>query len=137
MRARFLPSTSTFTVPSGSRSSCTTVPSVPTLVDVVLGRVVGLRVLLRREEDDLLLVHRLFERADRLLPPDEERDHHVREDDDVAQRQQRNAQAAARVVAAGILLVLVVSKEHRSPADLAQRGLGRLLVEDDRLLAAW
>jgi hypothetical protein len=30
MRARFLPSTSTFTVPSGKRRSWTTVPSVPT-----------------------------------------------------------------------------------------------------------
>jgi hypothetical protein len=36
-------------------------------VDVVLGRIVGLRILLRREEDVLLLVHRLFEAADRLL----------------------------------------------------------------------
>ena len=53
-RARCLPSTSTFTVPSGSRRSWMIVPSVPTAEDVVGGRLVRLRLLLGAEEDGLV-----------------------------------------------------------------------------------
>ena len=83
------PSTSTFTVPSGSLSSCSTLASVP-ISKIALGRriVVG-GVLLRREQDERVGAHHLFERLDRLLAADEERHDHVREDDDVAQRQHR------------------------------------------------
>ena len=79
MRARRLPSTSTFTVPSGSRSSWMIVPTVPTAkMSSGVGSLV-LALLLRGEEDLLVAVHRLFERADRLLAADEERHDHVRE----------------------------------------------------------
>ena len=87
MAARRLPSTSTFTVPSGSFSSCRIVETVPTRkmssgAGIVLGG-----VLLRDEQDLLVVAHDRFERADGLLAADEQRDDHVREHDDVAQRQ--------------------------------------------------
>jgi hypothetical protein len=65
-------------------------PSVPTSIDVVFSRIIGLGVALRRQQDRLLLVHRLFERLDRLLAPDEERNHHVREDNDIREWQSGN-----------------------------------------------
>src|SRR5882724_10063194 len=100
-------------------------------VDVVLGGVIGLGVLLRREEDELLLVHRLLEGADRLLPPDEERHHHVREDDDVPQRQERHAETT-RLRRRLARISFLVPEKHSSPVPLC--GLGRLLEEDDGLL---
>ena len=57
--------------------------------DVFGLRIVGRRVVLRREEDPLVLAERVLERADRRRPPDDERHHHVREDDDVPQRDDR------------------------------------------------
>ena len=94
-RAR-LPSTSTFTVPSGRRSSCMIAPTVPTAkMSSGVGSLV-LALLLRGEEDLLVAAHRLVERGDRSLAADEELRDHVREHDDVAQRQQRERCRARR-----------------------------------------
>ncbi len=59
------------------------------LVQVLRGRVVLRRLLLRDEQDVLAGLHRHVERLDGLGPPDEQRDDHVRKDHDVAQRKQR------------------------------------------------
>jgi Tfp pilus assembly protein PilZ len=87
MRARRLPSTSTFTVPSGRRSSWMIVPMVPDLEDVLgMGSLVfaffcaARKISLSRPSP--------LRARDRLLAADEERHDHVREDDDVAQREQ-------------------------------------------------
>ena len=89
MRARRLPSTSTFTVPSGRRSSWMIVPTVPTSkMSSGVGSLV-LAFFCAARKISLSLAHRLFERGDRLLAADEQRHHHVREHDDVAQRQKR------------------------------------------------
>src|SRR5690606_38338545 len=58
-------------------------------IDVLLRRLVDIRLLLSDEQDLLACRHRFVERDDRLLPPDEERKHHVRIDDDVPQRKDR------------------------------------------------
>src|SRR5690606_34154231 len=58
-------------------------------INVLLRRLVDVRLLLRDEQDLLARGHRLVERDDRFLPPDEERKHHVRIDDDVPQRKDR------------------------------------------------
>ena len=89
--ARRLPSTSTFTVPSGRRRSWMMCPIVPTSKMSSGVGVVGLGLLLRGEQDLLVGGHRLFEGGDGLLAADEQRDDHVREDDDVAQGKERNA----------------------------------------------
>ena len=90
MRARRLPSTSTFTVPSGSRSSWMIVPSVPTAkMSSGVGSLVFAFFCAARKIS-LSLRHRLVERGDRLLAPDEQRHDHVREHDDVAQREERH-----------------------------------------------
>ena len=101
--ARRLPSTSTFTVPSGSRSSWMIVPIVP-IVKMSSG-IGSLVFALRCAERKISfrrgpLPHRLLERADRLLAADEQRHHHVREYDDVPQRQQWNAARTPLVVLA-------------------------------------
>ena len=95
IRPAALPSTSTFTVWSGRRSSWMIEPSVPTAVDVLLAGLLGRGVALRREQELAAAGHGLLERVDRLRPPDEERHHHVREDDDVAERKQRHHPARA------------------------------------------
>ena len=59
------------------------------VVQVVGGRLVLGRRLLRDQQDVLAGFHRDVERLDRLRAADEQRNHHVRKDDDVAQRQQR------------------------------------------------
>ena len=79
MRARWPPSTSTLTVPSGSFSSCSTVPTVPTVKMSAGRRIVLRRVLLGDEEDLLIVLHHVLERAHRFLAPDEQRHDHVRE----------------------------------------------------------
>jgi hypothetical protein len=62
-RAR-LPSTSTFTVPSGSFSSCSTVPACrPDRRWHRPRRIVLAGVLLGDEQDLLVVLHHLFERA--------------------------------------------------------------------------
>ncbi len=68
--------------------------------DVLLARVVGLGLLLRREHQLAIARHRLLERVDRLLAPHEQRHHHVREHDDVAERKEGQVPrpGAARVV---------------------------------------
>jgi hypothetical protein len=67
----------------------------PDREDVLLARIVGLRLALRGEDQLLVTGHRFFERVDRLLAPDEQRHHHVREHDDVAQREQGQGPRAA------------------------------------------
>ena len=95
MRARCVPSTSTFTVPSGSFSICSTVATLPmSYRSSARGLVLGRR-LLRDEQDVLAGFHRHVERLDRLRAPDEQRDDHVREHDDVAQRQQRQVRSVS------------------------------------------
>ena len=91
MRARWPPSTSTFTVPSGSFSSCSTVEIGADGEDVLRRRIVLRGVLLRDQQDLLVVLHHVLERADGLLAPDEQRHDHVREDDDVPQRQDRDS----------------------------------------------
>ena len=87
MRARWPPSTSTFTVPSGSFSSCSTVPIVPT-VKMSAGVGSSWAAFFWVDQQDLLVVlHHVLERAHRLLAADEQRHDHVREHDDVTQRQ--------------------------------------------------
>ena len=89
MRARCTPSTSTFTVPSGSFSICRMVETQPisNMSSAPGSSLAG--GLLGDQHDVLARLHRHFERLDRLRAADEQRNHHVREDDDVAQRQQR------------------------------------------------
>ena len=89
MRARWPPSTSTLTVPSGSLSSCSTVPIVPTVKMSLARRIVLRRVLLGDQQDLLVVLHHVFERADGFLAADEQRHDHVGEHHDVAQRQDR------------------------------------------------
>ena len=87
------PSTSTFTVPSGSLSICRMLDDAADLVQVLgPGLVLG-GGLLRHQQDALARLHRGFQRLDRLRAPDEQRDHHVREHHHVAQRQQRELDA--------------------------------------------
>ncbi len=57
--------------------------------DVLGLRIVGGRVVLRRQEDPLVLTERMFERADRRRPSDDERHHHVWKNNDVPQRDDR------------------------------------------------
>jgi hypothetical protein len=59
------------------------------LVQVLGGRLILGRGLLRDEQDALARLHGDLHRLDRLGPPHEERDHHVRKHHDVPQRQQR------------------------------------------------
>ena len=56
-------------------------------IDVVGGRIVLGRVLLRHQQDLLVVLHHGFKRANRFLAADEEWHDHVREHNDVAQRQ--------------------------------------------------
>ena len=110
--ARRTPSTSTFTVPSGSGSSWMTWPMVPKwkMSSGVGSFVLAFFWAARRMtalSSGALVGHRVLQRRDGLLPADEQRDHHVRKHDDVPQREQRNGAPTLL----GILLV-VSSEEH-------------------------
>ena len=94
MRARWPPSTSTLTVPSGSFNSCSTVPIVPTVKMSEVDGIVLRRVLLRDEKDLLIVLHHVLERPHRFLAADEQRHDHVRKHDDVAERQDRIKRSA-------------------------------------------
>ncbi len=82
-----MPSTSTFTVPSGSLSSWSTRGERADRDRSCRAADRRRRVLLGGQQNVLVGAHHLLERADGLLAADEERHDHVREDDDVAQRQ--------------------------------------------------
>ena len=90
MRARCVPSTSTFTVPSGSFSICRMVDDAADLVQVLAaGLVLGRRPSARPAGCCLPASIAASSALIDFGRPDEQRDHHVREDDHVAQRQQR------------------------------------------------
>ena len=89
MRARCTPSTSTFTVPSGSFSICRMVETQPTSY---MSSGSGSSLAAAFCATSMICLpgfHRGLERLDRLRAADEQRNHHVREHDHVAQRQQR------------------------------------------------
>ena len=93
MRTRARPSTSTFTVPSGSFSSCSTLASTPTLKIPSIVGIVHRRINLARQQDLLVVLHHFFKRAHGFFTPDKKRHDHVRENHDVAQRQDREGLA--------------------------------------------
>ena len=93
--ARAAPSTSTFTVPSGSLSSCRHAGKRAGVVDGIRRRIVVGGVLLRRQQNERVRAHHFFERLDGLLAADEQRNDHVRENNDVPQRQHRIGPAFA------------------------------------------
>ena len=70
-RARFTPSTSTRTVPSGSFSSCIAVAIDAEIVERVAIRIVLARIELRDEEQFLVGGHRRLKRRNRFLAADE------------------------------------------------------------------
>ena len=127
MRARCTPSTSTFTVPSGSFSICRIVETAADVVEVLGIRLVLGRRLLRHQHDVLALLHRGLQRLDRLGPPHEQRDHHVREDHHVAQGQQRAGRGIRRRRCAVIGLSWIVGVDdtwgaaRRAPSSPAAR----------------
>ena len=94
--ARCTPSTSTFTVPSGSFSICRIDETQPTsnmssgLGSSLPAAFCATSMIWRPG------LHRDLERLDRLGTADEQRNDHVREDDDVAQRQQRQRDRLGR-----------------------------------------
>ena len=90
IRARWPPSTRTFTVPSGSFSSCSTTARVPTSKRSAAPRIVAGAVAPRHQENAFVRPHRRVEGDDGRLGADEERMHTVRINHHVAQWQHRH-----------------------------------------------
>ena len=132
MRARWPPSTSTFTVPSGSFSSCSIVRDGADAYRCRPARIVLRRVLLRDEQDLLVVLHHRFQRAHGFLAADEQRHDHVREHDDVAQRQDR---VAGRPCGSSMAAFLQRRTGLRSAATADRTVMRRLLLDSRRQCA--